>query len=290
MRKPPSGPEAAPRAPPRKATVQGGQDNFIYVRALNQGPVDATGATATVFWSEVSTLVTPDLWNLVGTVNMPTIPQGEVLTCADALTWSSGNIPATGHYCFVGLIDHPNDPAPGPADFGDWTNFTKFIRDNNNVTWRNFNVEDPTPAPNAQPKGFVALPFLVPGAFDEPRDFAIEMIGKLPRDAKVMLELPINFLRVMKSDLKIESIDRGKNLAVAVLPPSGRVLLGRGRMPAKARFRMRLLVALAKEDMKRPYQIAVRQLYLGAEEVGRVTWRLEPGRRQLEQRGREIRR
>ncbi|NJM30793.1 MAG: hypothetical protein HC855_12460 [Rhizobiales bacterium] len=95
-------------------TVQGGQDNFIYVRALNQGPVDAAGATATVYWSEVSTLVTPDLWNLVGTVNMPVIPQGEVLTCADALTWSSADIPATGHYCFVGLLDHLNDPAPGP--------------------------------------------------------------------------------------------------------------------------------------------------------------------------------
>jgi hypothetical protein len=110
----------------------------------------------------------------------------------------------------------------------------------------------------------------------------------LPRDAKVRLELPVNFLRGMNSALKIESIDRGKNLAVAVLPPSGRVLLGRGRMPAKARYRMRLLVALAKEDMQRPYQIAVRQLYLGDEEVGRVTWRLEPGRRKLEHRGREI--
>ncbi|MFN0191593.1 MAG: S8 family peptidase [Aestuariivirga sp.] len=268
-------------------TVQGGQDNFIYVRALNQGPVDATGATATVYWSEVSTLVTPDLWNLVGTVNMPAIPQGEVLTCADALTWSSGDIPATGHYCFVGLLDHPNDPAPGPADFGDWTNFTNFIRNNNNVTWRNFNVEDPAPAPGAEPEGFVALPFLVPGAFDEPRDFAIEMIGKLPRDAKVMLELPVNFLEIMKSDLKIEKVDRGKNIAVALLPPSGKILLGRGRMPAKARFRMRLLVALAKEDMKRPHQIAVRQLYLGEEEVGRVTWRLEPGRRKLEKQGKQ---
>ncbi|NJM30794.1 MAG: hypothetical protein HC855_12465 [Rhizobiales bacterium] len=127
----------------------------------------------------------------------------------------------------------------------------------------------------------------MPGAFDEPRDFAIEMIGKLPRDAKVMLELPVNFLELMKSDLKIESIDRRTNVAVALLPPSGKILLGRGRMPAKARFRMRLLVALAKEDMKRAHQIAVRQLYLGEEEVGRVTWRLEPGRRKLEKQGKQ---
>ncbi|AXS40850.1 S8 family peptidase [Breoghania sp. L-A4] len=265
-------------------TVQGGQDNYLYVRGLNQGPVNATGATATVFWSEVSTLVTPDLWNLVGSTAMPTLPTGEVLTCANPITWSSGDIPAEGHYCFVGLLDHPNDPAPGPADFGDWDNFRNFIRNNNNVTWRNFNVEDPAPAPNAEPKGFVAMPFLVPGAFDEPRDFVVEFVGKLPREAKVMLELPVNFLQFMESELKFERIDRGKNLAVAVLPPSGRIRIGRGLMPAKARFRMRLLVAAGIKKKGADYSVAVRQLYRGEEEVGRVTWKLEPGRRDFEKK------
>lgn len=265
-------------------TVQGGQPNFIYVRALNQGPVNATGATATVYWSEVSTLVTPDLWTLVGTVAMPSLPIGEILTCANALVWPAADIPAEGHYCFVGLLDHPDDPAPGPAEFGDWDNFRNFIRNNNNVTWRNFNVEDPAPAPDAEPKGFVSLPFLVPGAFDEPREFAIELLAKLPRKTKILLELPVNFLQIMESNLKIEKIDRRANVTIAVLPPAGRIQLGQGRIPAKARFRMRLLVALPKEHMKTAFNVAVRQLYRGEEEVGRVTWRLEPGRRELEKK------
>jgi hypothetical protein len=264
--------------------VQGGQDNFIYVRGLNQGPVAATGATATVYWSEVSTLVTPDLWTLVGSVAMPTLPTGEILTCADRIVWPEPEIPATGHYCFVGLLDHPNDPAPGPADFGDWDNFRAFIRENNNVTWRNFNVLDPAPAPNAEPKGFVAMPFLVPGAFDEARDFALEYMAHLPAGAKVLLEMPVNFLQIFDSPLKIEEIDRRKNRAIAALPPGGRIRIGRGKVPAKARFRMRLLVHIPEENRKTAYRLAIRQLYRGKEEVGRVSWVLEPGRRKKEEK------
>ena len=44
--------------------AEAGQDNFIYVRALNQGTTAATNTTATVYWSPVSTLVTPNLWTL----------------------------------------------------------------------------------------------------------------------------------------------------------------------------------------------------------------------------------
>jgi serine protease len=49
-------------------------------------------------------------------------------------------IPASGHYCFVGLVGTAADRAPGLAAFSDWANFTTFISANNNVTWRNFNV------------------------------------------------------------------------------------------------------------------------------------------------------
>jgi serine protease len=103
--------------------AEAGQDNFIYVRALNQGSSVASGTTATVYWSEVSTLVSPDLWHLVGSVTLPDIPTGEQLVCGDAITWPAADIPATGHYCFVGLLDHPKDPAPPLADFFDWDNY-----------------------------------------------------------------------------------------------------------------------------------------------------------------------
>ncbi|SEW13503.1 Serine protease, subtilisin family [Cognatiyoonia koreensis] len=249
-------------------TVTSGQDNFIYVRAQNQGSAAATGASTAIFWSPVSTMLTPDLWNPVGTIPMPDIPTGEVLTCADALTWPAAQIPGEGHYCFIGLLDHPLDPAPVLADFEEWDNFRTFIRNNNNATWRNFNVVDVDPSsPSVDP-----MPFLVNGWLDRPLPMRVEMQVKMPRKAELLLELPLRFLRDMKADLNIVDVDQRKGLVLAKLPNSGRLLLGIGDIPAKERYQMKLSVKLPKGAKGRIGQVMVRQLFKGEEEVGRVTW------------------
>jgi len=249
-------------------TVESGSDNYIYVRALNQGNAVATGTIATIYWSQPSTLLTPDMWTLVGNIPMPDLPTGETLVCADAFTWPAAQVPATGHYCFVGLLDHPQDPAPPLAAFSDWNNFRSFIRENNNVTWRNFNVVDVDPsAPELAP-----MPFLVAGWLDEALPMAVEMRLKLPRGAEAMLELPLRFLRDMNADLNIVKIDRRRQLAYARLPAAGRILLGRGEIPAKARYNMQLHVKLPDGVEGQIGQVLVRQLFKGEEEVGRVSW------------------
>lgn len=254
--------------------AEAGQDNFIYVRALNQGGGAAAGASATIYWSEVATLVTPDNWHLVGTVPLPNLPTGEALVCADALTWPAAQIPATGHYCFVGLLDHPQDPAPPLADFQDFNNFRAFIRNNNNVTWRNFNVVDLDPSvPEPQ-----VLPFVVAGWPNQRLEMAVEMALKLPAGAEVLLEAPIRYLREMQLGLELVNIDHRRQRATARLPASGRVRLGAGGIPAKARYQMQLHVTLPKGDARELGQIFVRQLYKGEEEVGRVTWRFQDKR------------
>lgn len=256
--------------------AEAGQDNFIYVRALNQGGAAAVNTTATVFWSEVSTLVSPDLWNLVGSTTMPTIPTGEQLTVSSAITWPSNQIPAPGHYCFVGLLNHPADPAPSPGALLNWTNFQNFIRNNNNVTWRNFNVVDNDPAADpSNPRGFVGLRFLFPGAFDKARLFDLEVMGKLPSEAKLFLEVPIEFLDVLKEAGPKFEIDEKKRVARLRLRSSGKHLFPRLTLPAKSRNRLQILVQIPENMRKRTFQIAARQMNEG-EEIGRVTWQLSP--------------
>jgi hypothetical protein len=260
------------------STAEIGQDNFIYVRVLNQGGTPATNVEATVFWSPVATLVTPDLWNLVGTTIIPIVPISEQLTVSDAIVWPQADIPGQGHYCFVGLIGNADDPAPGPADFLDWTNFRRFIRENNNVTWRNFNVvnnepdvEDPSIAEN-----YKALNFLASGAPDKARYMALEVIGKLPRNAWAMLEVPLNFYELLHERHQLGGIrvDRKRGAAFIPINPYGRMYFGDVIFPAKSRTALRLLVHIPKEHRKGKYKIAVRQLWKG-EEVGRVTWLLQ---------------
>ncbi len=122
--------------------VESGHDNYIYVRMKNRGLDDET-ATATVFWSEVSTLVTPDMWNLIGTTDPINVPAGGALVVTAPLTWNMDDIPNSGHYCFIGISNSTRDPAPPlPSAIPgfDWDAFLNYIRDYNNVTWRNFNV------------------------------------------------------------------------------------------------------------------------------------------------------
>jgi serine protease len=117
-----------------------GQDNYIYVRVLNRGAAAAANAAVTVYWAPPSSLVTPDLWTSIGTLPIASVPAGNVLTAWGPLVWPTGAIPGPGHYCFVAVVGNVLDPAPDPASFLDFDNFVRYIRENNNVTWRNFNV------------------------------------------------------------------------------------------------------------------------------------------------------
>jgi serine protease len=271
--------------------AEAGQDNFIYVRVRNRGGSPAANVAATVYWSPPSTLVTPDLWTLVDSTTLASVPAGDLLTVSNAITWPSAAIPGTGHYCFVALIGSAQDPAPSPADFLDWNNFTQFIRANNNVTWRNFNVVNNTPPHGVHPPGFVPLPFMAAGAPDKARRFGFEVVCRLPREAKVLLEVPFEFARQLrvqsvspfpdgpkKSDKKTaDRMIHLKKVAYIPINPSGRTRFEETAFPAKARFPMRLLVALPKAFRDQSYELFARQLF-ETNEVGRVTWRLVPDR------------
>jgi hypothetical protein len=256
--------------------AEAGQDNSIYVRVLNRGGSAAANVQARVYWSPVATLVTPNLWNLVGTVAIPSVPSGDVLTVSDAITWPSAAIPGPGHYCFVGLVGTATDPAPAPAALFDWNTFVSYIRANNNITWRNFNVVNnvpPSEPAHGDPRGFVALPFLAPGPPDQARRLGLEVVARLPQGARVLLEAPGWLLDALGQRTPHRHDERG----VGRIPirAHGRHLLGPGLFPCGSKAALRLFVRIPKEARAHAYDVAVRHLD-GDEEVGRVTWRLAP--------------
>ena len=259
--------------------AEAGQDNFIYVRVLNQGGSSATNVDATVYWSPAATLVTPDMWTLVGTTTLPTVPIGEQLTVAPAIVWNQAGIPGPGHYCFVGLIGNAADPPPAPADFLNWDNFVRFIQENNNVTWRNFNVEDNNPSVGdpTVPQGFKALKFLMPGAPDKARHMALEVLLKLPEGAKGLLEVPLVFYELLKQCHQVGrvEIDRERKVVLIPINPHGRSRFGDILLPAKSRTSLRLLVQIPEKARDSSYQVTARQIW-HEQEVGRVTWQLQP--------------
>jgi serine protease len=254
--------------------AQAGQDNYVYVRVLNRGGTAASNVVASVYWSPVSTLVTPDLWTLVGSVTIPAVPPGDVLAVSAPITWSS--VPATGHYCFVGLIGNAQDPAPSPGDLIDFDNFRLFIRRNNNVTWRNFNVVDSTPPPSpdgmAQP---IVLPFLATGVPDRASPMQLEIETTLPAETRVWLEGPQDLAEALVENKSLLERDKEGAMARLLIDPTQARRFKETRFPARFRAEMALTVDIPKALRDNVYELYIRQLYLG-EEVGRITWYLAP--------------
>lgn len=250
--------------------AEAGQDNFIYVRALNRGGSDAAGSTAQVFWSPPSTLVTPDLWTAIGTLALPNLPTGDSLIAAGPLTWNAADIPAPGHYCFVAILSHPQDPGPAPTDFVDWDNFRAFIRNNNNVTWRNFNVVPNVPPPGAR---MIAQDFLMAGAPDKTRRMRLEVTLRLPRGSKALLRLPRHLAEpFLRQRGPFVEVDRKDGSLLLPLNPAGVTRFPDVAMPPKIRHALQLQVHIPKDAIDRSCMGWAAQ-FEGKEELGRVTWR-----------------
>ncbi len=253
--------------------VVAGQDHYVYVRMMNRGDSVASTSRARVFYSPPATLVTPDLWTEIGTTNAMSVPTGGALTVSDGLLWPAAKLPAPGHYCFVALLDDPTDPAPpipliDPALPLTWDDFRGFIRNNNNVAWRNFNVVTSL-------GGFLGrvgqLPFLVVGAPGEKYlTFGLEVLQHLPRGSRVWVHLSPEIRGRWKAEKAWFGLSRR---LTGWLPLDARraVDLGSFHLEPGARYACRLAVALPGDYAMAGARVVVRQTYKG-EEVGRVTW------------------
>jgi hypothetical protein len=108
------GTPAAQNSDTLSEVVEIGQDNYIYLRVQNCGSQPTSG-TARVFWALPSVLPTPNSWHeITDPANpepIPSVNPGE-MRIVGPITWKKGDIPAKGHYCFIGLINSGDDPAP----------------------------------------------------------------------------------------------------------------------------------------------------------------------------------
>jgi hypothetical protein len=253
--------------------VESGQDNYIYVRVRNRGGGVALNVNARVYWSPPATLVTPNLWTLAGSTVIPTVPVGDLLTVAPAIQWPQAQIPPTGHYCFVAILDHPSDPAPPTPASMSWSDYENLIRGQNNVTWRNFNVVNDIP-PSGTPSAF---PFLVTGAPDRQLPFDLIFERRLPRDAQVAIEGPLELIRKLRQGRSEVEILKNKSGRL-ILPSLPRIRLSGIILERAAKHPCRLIVKSGKEPIGWGNGVAVSQ-HFREREVGRISWRFAPRER-----------
>jgi len=275
------------------------RDNYVYVRMRNRGTVDAVDTRVSVYWSRVSTLVLPEDWQPISSTPTvaPLVPGNHTsLVVAGPIVWS--NPPNPGHYCFIAVLDNDADPAPPiPApivadpnvDPGiSWEDFLSFIRNNNNVTWRNFNV-----IPVASSLYTACPPFIIRGAPDFMREFAFEFRFRLPESARAVLEMPVDLADRLRHPFmktrRIVNIDfsDGNEVARLELPALRKVTIPAVPLDRNAEFKCKLIVSGLARRLTLPddgteitwgrrsfghASVSVRQVYDG-QPVGGVTWR-----------------
>ncbi|GEM_PF-2008476 len=266
--------------------VLGDQTNYLYLRAWNRGE-QAQNVFATVYWSPPATLVTPPMWNLIGTTYYPEIPvDGEpVQVSVPGIPWPESQVPSTGHYCFVAAVGNNYQPAPTPASlsFATFDAYVDYILANNNITWRNFNVVEIDFGRIKGPfGGLFGLPFQISGAWDHEHTFHLGTVADLPEGSVLALQVPRwlgRGLDPVPDRLEVfedlETDPTHPQRVRAHLPVKESHRLGQIKLPTGTAAASHLLVHIPPERHDRPFDIAIRQLYKG-HEVGRITWRLVP--------------
>jgi hypothetical protein len=272
-----------------------GVKHSVYVRLRNRGGSAAANVAVDVYWVPGSAFVSPADWKRIGRVTLPTVPAANVLTVSPELPWPAAAVPPTGHYCYVAIAGSGQDPPPPPAQFLTYANFVKYVRNNNNVALRNFNVIPAPPSALAEAgttdgaihafatAGTHVFPFQVSGAPDTEHVFAVEALASgLPRGSHAKLRVPMALARQLALPLAGLEADKDESHVFVPVNPFGTVKLGPGgalprRSAAKCELHVRLPPTAYEpndpHENRRRYEIAIRQLDGDDNsEVGRVTW------------------
>ncbi len=154
--------------------VASGQDNFIYVRLQNRGAAP-DDTTINVYFSPATTFGTPVSWTHIGTLFETGIAP-DSLRIAGPLIFPKALIPGPGHYCLIVVVTSALDPAPDHTCIASISDYLNFIRNSNNVAYRNLEVVDLSPGAG----GAIDLEVRTMPQTREPFDLQIDVARFVP--------------------------------------------------------------------------------------------------------------
>jgi len=248
--------------------VEYGQPNYIYVRLQNRGS-EAADATIDIYYSLASSLPTPSSWQLVGTLSTSSPVSPGDFKVVGPLQWDT--VPQVGHYCFIAVIDSPKDPKPDLSQVHTVDDFYNLIRVRNNVTWKNFDVE------NYFADSTSSFDFLIRGwpRIAYKSDLEIDA-SLLPADAKVQLRI----LKRLTSGASLQNLTMVKQTQTHVVfeaSTHGHSAIRQMPLNPSDQSAATVFLTTTKATPDGAYQFAVIQSIDG-KEVGRITRRLNIGK------------
>jgi hypothetical protein len=253
--------------------IEFGQNNYVYARMQNRGNVP-DDIEVSLYWTEAAGFLHPGTWNLLGTLNVNNIQPGDQVV-AGPVIWPSAEIPAVGHYCMIGVVNSARDPITIPGAFASVSDYLDFVRNHNNICYRNMNVVDAVPGVSIAP-----FSFLLRGLPEKTAHFRLEVRHQLPRDVGVEMELAKPLPRFEH----IEEI-RGDNGIIRRLAPFTRLQIKERKpliiddIPLKRNDAVPVKIQLQiPDDTPLGEYLIHADQYLGRNHLGRVNYLIRVGK------------
>jgi hypothetical protein len=253
-------------ADPGSDPVEIGNNNYIYVRVHNVGDYPAD-ADVTVYYAALTTTIDPATWTVIGTTVVPSVTP-DSMGISDPILWANAPDPGgAGHFCVIAMISDPLDPAPDTSAVVDATTYMDFVRNNNNVAYRNLTFEDLLADSDSD------ADFIV-GSFKKASTAILEFDGsRLPKGFRSRIILPPVWRRLR--NLKIKGFERGSNPAKQlVLRGGARGIIAGLPVNAKSRNRVRVRIEVPEGARHRAQGVLNVVHKVGKYELGGVAFRI----------------
>jgi hypothetical protein len=185
---------------------------------------------------------------------------------SDPILWANAPDPGgAGHFCVIAMISDPPDPAPDPAAVVDAATYMNFVRNNNNVAYRNLTFENMLPDSDSD------ADFVV-GSFRKRSTAILEFDGsKLPKGFRSIIILPPAWRRLR--NLKIKGFERGSHPARKLVLRGGAKGIVKGLpVKAKSRNRIRIRIEVPKDARHREHGVLNVIHKVGKYELGGVAF------------------
>ncbi|MFW9973012.1 MAG: S8 family serine peptidase [Candidatus Odinarchaeota archaeon] len=177
-----------------------GQDNFIYIRLNNRGNAPDS-VNVSLYWAKSSTFIHPSDWTLINTISVNNIQPGELRVVDRSIIWQSNQIPRPGNYCLIAVVNSVRDPLEIPNEFASAGEYFDFIRNNNNICFRNISIVELVPG---QPSRYR---FIMRGIPQRAARFRLEVRNQLPEDTNIVIEVAKNIPRFINLYIKNKKPD-----------------------------------------------------------------------------------
>jgi thermolysin len=187
--------------------IEFGQDNYVYVRLHNRGP-QSGDTTTRVYFSPATGFAVPSSWTLIGTLTTTGVAPGATVV-AGPVTFSSALVPAPGHYCLIAVASSTLDPAPDTSLISSVSMYVDYVRDTNNIAWKNLDVVD-----DVQPGTAGLFEVMVQAIGDDIDDYLLVIdVARYFPDARVRIHGPAKLLDFAKP-FGLRRVDEGGDDAV----------------------------------------------------------------------------